>query len=204
MPPFDNELVPLVERELRQLAGRYMRGGRPGHVLQPTALVNEACIRLLTWRKVDWQNRAHFLAMAARNKAGFSADGAELWFSAIGQRPRLVPQTGGSMRPFLTENARALAWFTDGTRVAYFAQQDNDDVLMIAESSGADGRPIDVTVANGTRWSVTRPIPSTITTRSGRATTGGSTSCAGGFADGTRTIGWTSGEFRRPVVRPSS
>ena len=49
-----------------QLALRYLRRERPGHVLQATALVNEAFIRLLNWREVNWQNRAHFVAMAAR------------------------------------------------------------------------------------------------------------------------------------------
>jgi RNA polymerase sigma factor (TIGR02999 family) len=61
-----DELVPLVETELRQLARRYLRRERPGHVLQTTALVNEAFIRLIKWRDVSWQNRAHFVAMAAR------------------------------------------------------------------------------------------------------------------------------------------
>ena len=61
-----DQLVPLVEAELRQLARRYLRRERPGHVLQTTALVNEAFIRLINWRDVSWQNRAHFIAMAAR------------------------------------------------------------------------------------------------------------------------------------------
>jgi RNA polymerase sigma-70 factor, ECF subfamily len=61
-----DELVPLVEAELRRLAGRYLRRERPGHLLQTTALVNEAFIRLLKWQDVSWQNRAHFLAMSAR------------------------------------------------------------------------------------------------------------------------------------------
>jgi RNA polymerase sigma-70 factor (ECF subfamily) len=60
------ELVPLVETELRQLARRYLRRERPGHVLQTTALMNEAYVRLLNWQDVSWQNRAHFVAMAAR------------------------------------------------------------------------------------------------------------------------------------------
>ena len=60
------QLVPLVEAELRQLARRYLRRERPGHVLQTSALVNEAFIRLMNWRDVSWQNRAHFVAMAAR------------------------------------------------------------------------------------------------------------------------------------------
>jgi RNA polymerase sigma-70 factor, ECF subfamily len=61
-----DQLVPLVDAELRQLARRYLGRERPGHVLQTTALVNEAFIRLMNWRDVSWQNRAHFLAMAAR------------------------------------------------------------------------------------------------------------------------------------------
>jgi RNA polymerase sigma-70 factor (ECF subfamily) len=61
-----DQLVPLVEAELRQLARRYLRRERPGHVLQTSALVNEAFIRLMNWRDVSWKSRAHFLAMAAR------------------------------------------------------------------------------------------------------------------------------------------
>jgi RNA polymerase sigma factor (TIGR02999 family) len=61
-----DELVPLVEAELRRLARRYLRRERPGHVLQTTALINEAFVRLLNWNHVSWQNRAHFVAMAAR------------------------------------------------------------------------------------------------------------------------------------------
>jgi RNA polymerase sigma factor (TIGR02999 family) len=59
-------LTPLVHQELHRLAVRYMAGERPGHVLQATALVNEAYIRLVDWRDVRWQNRAHFFGMAAQ------------------------------------------------------------------------------------------------------------------------------------------
>jgi RNA polymerase sigma-70 factor (ECF subfamily) len=59
-------LVPLVQRELHDIARRCMAGERVGHTLQPTALVNEAYVRLVDVRRVNWQNRAHFLAMAAR------------------------------------------------------------------------------------------------------------------------------------------
>jgi RNA polymerase sigma-70 factor, ECF subfamily len=59
-------LTPLVHEELRRLAGRYMAGERPGHILQATALVNEAYVRLVDWKDVRWQNRAHFFAMAAQ------------------------------------------------------------------------------------------------------------------------------------------
>ena len=60
-----DQLVPLVDAELRQLARRYLQRERPGHVLQTTALVNEAFIRLIKWQDVSWQNRAHFLGVAA-------------------------------------------------------------------------------------------------------------------------------------------
>jgi len=59
------KLAPLVEAELQRLARHYLRGERPGHTLQPTALVNEAYLRLLDWRKLSWQNRAHFMGIAA-------------------------------------------------------------------------------------------------------------------------------------------
>jgi RNA polymerase sigma factor (TIGR02999 family) len=55
-----------VYAELRQLADRYLKRERPGQMLQPTALVNEAYLRLIEVRQVQWQNRAHFLAVAAR------------------------------------------------------------------------------------------------------------------------------------------
>jgi RNA polymerase sigma factor (TIGR02999 family) len=60
------QLVPLVYRELHQIARRCMAGERPGHSLQATALVNEAYVRLVDGTAVDWRDRAHFLAVAAR------------------------------------------------------------------------------------------------------------------------------------------
>jgi len=60
------QLIPLVHAELRRLARRYMGRERPGHTLQPTALVNEAYLRLVDLNQMRWQDRAHFLAMAAR------------------------------------------------------------------------------------------------------------------------------------------
>jgi RNA polymerase sigma factor (TIGR02999 family) len=59
-------LVPLVDAELRRLARHYLRQERPGHILQTTALVNEAWVRLINWPEVSWQNRAHFIGLAAR------------------------------------------------------------------------------------------------------------------------------------------
>jgi RNA polymerase sigma factor (TIGR02999 family) len=59
-------LVPLIESELRRLARGYMARERPDHTLQTTALVNEAFLRLVDARDVRWQDRAHFLSIAAR------------------------------------------------------------------------------------------------------------------------------------------
>jgi RNA polymerase sigma factor (TIGR02999 family) len=59
-------LVPLVEEELRRLARGYMARERHAHTLQVTALVNEAFLRLMDARRLDWQDRAHFLGIAAR------------------------------------------------------------------------------------------------------------------------------------------
>jgi RNA polymerase sigma factor (TIGR02999 family) len=59
-------LTPLVHAELRRLAQGYLRRERPDHTLQPTALVNEAFVRLIQVKHVKWQNRAHFFALAAR------------------------------------------------------------------------------------------------------------------------------------------
>src|SRR6266705_284049 len=61
-----DKLMPLVYQELRRIACRYMRGERAGHTLQSAALVNEAYLRLIDIRRIDWQNRAHFFAMAAQ------------------------------------------------------------------------------------------------------------------------------------------
>lgn len=60
------KLAPLVYEELHRLASRYMGGERPGHTLQTTALVNEAYLRLVDWKNVRWQNRAHFFGVAAQ------------------------------------------------------------------------------------------------------------------------------------------
>ena len=59
-------LLPLVHGELKRIARRHMAGERRGHVLQTTALVNEAYLRLVDVRRVQWRDRVHFLSMTAR------------------------------------------------------------------------------------------------------------------------------------------
>ena len=61
------DLTPLVYQELHRLAHRYMSDERAGHTLQTTALVNEAYVRLIDWKNVRWQNRAHFFGVSADN-----------------------------------------------------------------------------------------------------------------------------------------
>jgi RNA polymerase sigma factor (TIGR02999 family) len=60
------QLLPLVETALRRLAGGYLRRERQGHTLQPTALVNEAFIRILDAQNLRWNDRSHFMGIAAR------------------------------------------------------------------------------------------------------------------------------------------
>lgn len=84
------QLLPLVYSELRRIAARQLKKERPGHTLQPTALVHEAYLRLAEQRQVDWQNEVHFFGVAAqvmrrilvdharRRSAAKRGDGAEL------------------------------------------------------------------------------------------------------------------------------
>ena len=81
--------MPLVHEELRRIARRCVAGERPGHSLQATALVNEAYLRLVDVQRVHWQNRAHFLAMAARMMRRILVDHA---------RGRLATKRGGGVR----------------------------------------------------------------------------------------------------------
>jgi len=71
-----DRLTPLVYAELHRLASRYMRREHPAHTLQATALLNEAFVRLVDARTVDWQDRAHFFAVAARIMRRILVDGA--------------------------------------------------------------------------------------------------------------------------------
>src|ERR1019366_8559416 len=61
-----DRLTPIVYDELHRLARPYMKGERPGHSLQTTALVNEAYMRLVDYERMQWQNRAHFFAVSAQ------------------------------------------------------------------------------------------------------------------------------------------
>ena len=60
-----DKLMPLVEKELRRIAAQHMRRENQNHTLQTTALVNEAYLKLIDQTQTDWQNRAHFFALAS-------------------------------------------------------------------------------------------------------------------------------------------
>ncbi|MBS1787629.1 MAG: sigma-70 family RNA polymerase sigma factor [Acidobacteria bacterium] len=61
-----DQLIPLVYQELRRMAHQYMRRERPGATLQTTALINEAYLKLVDYKRMSWQDRAHFFAVAAQ------------------------------------------------------------------------------------------------------------------------------------------
>jgi len=94
-------LTPFVQAELRRIAGRYMAGERVGHTLQASALVNEAFLKLVDIRRIQWQNRAHFYAMSARLMRQILVDCA--------RTKKKQKRGGGAMRVTLDENLNVIA-----------------------------------------------------------------------------------------------
>ena len=92
-----DELMPLVYKELRRLAAHYMRGERPGHTLQTSALVNEAYLRLAGHEEIQWQDRAHFFAVAAQAMRRILVDHA--------RRRDNLKRGGGALRVALDDDA---------------------------------------------------------------------------------------------------
>lgn len=76
-----DEVIPLVYNELHLLAARYLSKQQPNNSFQATALVNEAFIRLIDCQKMDWQNRAHFLAVAAKVMRNILVDHARKYLA---------------------------------------------------------------------------------------------------------------------------
>lgn len=90
------QLTPQVYRELHRAAKRCMRGERDGHTLQTTALINELFLRMTDLRRVDWQSRAHFFALCARQMRRILTDQA---------RARRSQKRGGVAQPVSLEAA---------------------------------------------------------------------------------------------------
>src|SRR5262249_41391351 len=92
-------LTPLVYRELYRLARSYMYKEKEGHTLQPTALVNEAFVRLMGWKDVEWRNRAHFFGVSAQLMRRILVDYA---------RSRCYAKRGGGARPVSLDDVGSL------------------------------------------------------------------------------------------------
>jgi RNA polymerase sigma factor (TIGR02999 family) len=90
----EEELLRAVHKELRLLAGHYMSLESPGHLLQATALINEAYLRLAKQHDTDWQNRTHFFAVAAQAMRRILVDYA---------RNANARRRGGGLRPISLE-----------------------------------------------------------------------------------------------------
>lgn len=90
-----DQLVPLVYAELRRVARNRLRRERPGQTLQPTALVNEAYVRLVRIRSIKWQNRAHFFALCGRLMRQILVDAA--------RARQFAKRGGGGMRVTVDE-----------------------------------------------------------------------------------------------------
>lgn len=104
-----NQLMPLVYDELRGLAKRYMRRESASHTLQTNALVNEAYLRLVNQQNVDWQNRAHFFAIAAQVMRHLLVDHA---------RSKQYAKRGGGAQQITLDEGLAI---TDGNQVELLA-----------------------------------------------------------------------------------
>jgi len=90
-----DKLMPLVYDELRRLAHQHMRREKPGHTLQTSALVNEAYVRLVDQREIQWEGRAHFFGIAARLMRQILVDRA--------RRRNFAKRGGGAIQVSLNE-----------------------------------------------------------------------------------------------------
>ena len=104
-----NALMPLVESELRRLAAGYLCNERPGHTLQPTALVNEAWLRMARQEQPPYEGRSHFVAIAAQYMRQILVDHA---------RRKNAGRRGGGARPLALDEAAIYAPERSGDMVA--------------------------------------------------------------------------------------
>ncbi len=86
LPDADSELMDAVYEELRRVAVGYLRRERLDHTLEPSALINEAYLRLAGWRNISWENRTHFFAIAAKVMRRVLVDYARRRNAAVRQR----------------------------------------------------------------------------------------------------------------------
>jgi RNA polymerase sigma-70 factor, ECF subfamily len=110
-----SKLITTLYNELRIMAARYMRRERDGHTLQTTALINEAYMRLVSLKNIDWQDRAHFFAVAATVMRGILVDHARKHVAGKrGAGIHVLPLNEGLV--FSPERAEPLLRLDEGLR----------------------------------------------------------------------------------------
>jgi RNA polymerase sigma factor (TIGR02999 family) len=128
------ELIPLVYEELHRMAERYLRNERPGHTLQPTAIVHEAYLRLIPRQTEDWQNRTHFFAVAAQSMRRILVEYA---------RARQAKKRGG----------RGTHWLLDTVVMTEPREVDliavDDALLKLSALDGQQGRVVELRFFGG-------------------------------------------------------
>jgi RNA polymerase sigma factor (TIGR02999 family) len=109
-----DKLLPLIYEELKIVARSFMRGERPEHTLQTTALVHETYLRLVDVRRVDWRGRAHFVAMAARLMRRILVDHA---------RRRQAAKRGGDLHQAPLDE-----------EIVFLSDEQSDEILALEEA----------------------------------------------------------------------
>ena len=121
-----DKLIPLVQPELQRLAHRYMSKERPGHTLQTTVLIHDAYLQFADKAQPDWQNRAHFFAVAAQLMRRIMVDHA--------RQRQALKRGGGALRVTLDESAHAV----ESRAVELLALDEALEKLMAFDKRKAD------------------------------------------------------------------
>jgi RNA polymerase sigma-70 factor, ECF subfamily len=129
------KLTPLVYEQLHRVAQRYMAGQRPGHTLQTTALVNEVYLRLVDCGQVNWQDRAHFLAVSAQLMRRILIDFA---------RSRGYQKRGGHVPHFSLDEVPSVSSEPDRDVVAL-----DDALKALAKVDGRKSRVVELRFFGG-------------------------------------------------------
>lgn len=137
-------LMPLVYAELRSLARNYLRHERPGHTLQPTALVHEAYLRLVGQTRLTWQNRAHFYGVAAQMMRRILVDYA---------RTRGAEKRGGPAPQLSLDEAR----FSPEERPADLLALD-DALVTLSETDERKARVVELRFFGGLNMEETAEV----------------------------------------------
>ena len=129
------QLTPIVFQELHRLAHRYMAGEQSGHLLQTTALINEAYIRLTGLERMEWQSRTHFYAFAAQTMRRILVDFA---------RSQKSLKRGGASRRVAIEEIQLAGESTDLNLVAL-----DDALRLLSEMDERKGKVVELRFFGG-------------------------------------------------------